>query len=514
MNSYQACPRRAPWAKRSPQHNPRYLANRKSNLIRWRHLLAELDRLDAAAHGVATPFMKALHDIFAAGATRKALARKIRMPLATLKRWERGATPTRRSIHYVDRIESALSMTPGVLRGLLPAVESHLTPISTAAGSSAATPEQPKDDRYQLHPRDVIEHLIQQWRQLCAYKTQRFAWDIDSDIPDEIQNITRWRTFEIPNGKRVRYPWITVVDGRFCGSAAHYFTILAAFVGWMQLSTEYGGLGMKAENAQTLAHFADPQKIRAYVLWRRKRSKGKYTRTTERFLTFASMLCRPETGFLYRFPEIGNSVGIADELSWRDCCSQAGKLISVIKRGISTELVVTRDPAKLYATLINQENPIRIFGEAIKRHIASRPTTGGIREAIWLRDLVMLFLFASCPLRPRNMIELTYTRENTGHLKQTSEGEWIIEIPRALLKNGQHQPDLIAFVVKSARPYLERYLRHYRHHIDTSTYVLPSAKGGGAPWDKLSCRFSKLTARYLDGFRGADGWLRFLGQIS
>ena len=482
----------------------RYRANRKSSLTRWRRLLAELDRHDAAVVGAASPFVKALGDIFAAGATRKGLARSIGMPLATLKRWENGAAPTLRSIHYVDRIERILGMSPGQLRSLLEPLKSAPTADN---GTLAASPEKRKadpEDWYQLQPRDALEPFTTQWQELANYKAQSFAWEEETFVPVDIPEIGKpWRMFEMPPGKRVPYPWLNVIGGQRCGAAEHAFPIVAAYIGWMQLSPEKGGLGMTPSEAQNLGHFADSQKIKAYVLWRKKKSNGAYTRTTTRFLSFAAMLCRPETGFLYRRAELAQSLDIISEEDWRERCSQCLKLINIIRRDIKPKIVITQAPAKKLAGVLAGENPLRLFGNAIKRHIAAHSPSGGMNDAIWARDLVMLFLFASCPLRPRNMSELTYTQNNTGQLKRHSAGEWVIEIPSAQLKNGEHQPELVAYVVKSALPHLERYLKRYRPKFGSSSYVFASRKDDSGPWEGLSNRFSAITGRHLEGSTGA-----------
>lgn len=486
----------------------RYRANRKSSLMRWRRLLAELDRQQAAVAGADAPFVQALKGIFAAGVTRKGLARAISMPLATLKRWENGAKPTARSIHYVDRIERFLGMTPGQLRGLLEPLEVAREAADGASTASHEEGDDPEQDQYQLQPRDATESFQQQWQGLGSYKSQSYAWEDETSIPDDIEDIGRpWRTFEMPPGKKVRYPWISLICGQRCGSAEHAFPIAAAYIGWMQLSPEKGGLGMTSADAQHLGHFADSQKIKAYVLWRKKRAKGIYTRTTIRFLSFAAMLCRPGTGFLYRRTEIAQSLGIVSEEDCRERCSQALKLITIIRRDIKPKVIATQAPAKKYAPLLERGNPLRLFGDAIRRQIAAKPVTGGMSEAIWARDLVMLFLFASCPLRPRNMIEATYAPDNSGQLKRNAAGEWSLEIPRAQLKNGAHQPDLVAFVVKSAWPYLERYLRDYRPAFGPSNYIFASRKDDSGPWERLSARFSNLTGRHLEGCNGAGARL-------
>lgn len=88
-------------------------------------------------------------------------------------------------------------------------------------------------------------------------------------------------------------------------------------------------------------------------------------------------------------------------------------------------------------------------------------------------------------------------------MKRNATGEWLIEIPRAQLKNGAYQAELVAYVVKSAWPHLEHYLTNYRPTFGSSNYVFASRKGDGSPWEGLSIRFSEITGRHLTGCNGA-----------
>jgi hypothetical protein len=67
---------------------------------------------------------------------------------------------------------------------------------------------------------------------------------------------------------------------------------------------------------------------------------------------------------------------------------------------------------------------------AVKMLEAQRPLAGNHDEAVWGRDLLLLALIISNPLRARNLRELTYRPDGTGHLRKTAQGEWRIVIHR------------------------------------------------------------------------------------
>jgi hypothetical protein len=479
-----------------------YIRNRKSSLVRWRRLLSERDAQDAKANGDYTPFEVELRRLFEAGATIKGTARAIGMPLATLKRWLAGAAPTCRSIHYIERIERVFGMAPSHLRGLLPRMKPEPQPAVHGAGSSHNGDEGEAELKLLMAPEDATDECIREWIALKEYKTQSFLWEEEAAIPEDIEDAGRpWRLKVMPPGKKKRCAWIDVVGNQHSGSARHAFGLACAYYGWMQLGHAGGGLGMAPVEAQHLCHLADAEKIRAYVRWRKKKT-GSYTRTTINFLSFASMLCRPSTGFLAVHPEWGRAVGLNNAEQWTKRCARTRSLIALMRRDIRSKLVVTHDRESQLKGALGCKNPLQALAEAIKRHLAAKPLTGGMLEAIWARDHALLYVSASCAVRACNLRELTHTRDNAGHLRRTAAGEWLVVIPRAQLKNGEYRGDLCAYVVPSAWRFLDRYFRDYRPKFGSSSYVFASRDGDQGPWESLSARFRTVTGRTLEGCKG------------
>lgn len=99
-------------------------------------------------------------------------------------------------------------------------------------------------------------------------------------------------------------------------------------------------------------------------------------------------------------------------------------------------------------------------------------------------------------------IELTHTRDDTGHLRRAAAGEWLVVIPRGKLKNGEYREDLHAYVVPSAWWFLDRYFRDYRPKFGSSSYVFASRDGDEGPWESLGARFRTVTGRTLEGCKG------------
>jgi hypothetical protein len=132
----------------------------------------------------------------------------------------------------------------------------------------------------------------------------------------------------------------------------------------------------------------------------------------------------------------------------------------------------------------------------VKRLEAQRPLAGGHEEAIWGRDLLLLALMISNPLRASNMRELTYRPDGTGHLHKTAQGEWRIFIHRHEFMNPWEGRNYDMRVERSVWPYIERYLTSYRHVLDgcRPELVFASSNAPDRMWWGLSQRMRALTA--------------------
>jgi hypothetical protein len=136
---------------------------------------------------------------------------------------------------------------------------------------------------------------------------------------------------------------------------------------------------------------------------------------------------------------------------------------------------------------------------AVKRFEAQRPLTDDHEEAIWGRDLLLLALMISNPLRARNLRELTYRPDGTGHLRRTAQGEWRIFIHRQEFMNPWERRSYDMRVDRSVWPYVERYVTSYRHMLGECRpeLVFASSNAPDRAWWGLSQRMKALTGRNL-----------------
>lgn len=146
--------------------------------------------------------------------------------------------------------------------------------------------------------------------------------------------------------------------------------------------------------------------------------------------------------------------------------------------------------------------------DMIQRMRADRPIGLPRREAVWARDIMLIKILASNPLRRRNLAHLTWRADNTGELYQRLDKSWWIRIQKTKFKNrrgaaGEHNYDCM--VQPSCWPDIERYLFICRPTLlraPTDLVFLTQkrgAKNGHVPWADLSQRVHELTGKYLPG---------------
>jgi integrase len=491
---------------RVDRHPVAYIANRKYLLRAWKKLVTALDREFAAQSGSMTPLQAALQEVLTAGATVKGLAREAKMPASVLRRLCGGGAPTRRSMRYLPRLERLLGMTSGALTDLVGVGRSV-----SSASMPPATPiayremlRQLAQDSYILKKEFAADSLIEEWSSLFRFKTAAFGSVRIVDSTTRARKST-WRLREA--GLPATFgDWVDTLNGRTCPSASVAFQMTSQFVGWLSLDRSRGGLGMPPEDAQSLGHFANTEYLFSYLQWRIDRVGGTPNQSIDRILRFARSLSHPGHGFLIVHPEIGKRVGVPDTAAWEARCRETNEQLKVALRNLP-KMSRARDPFEPIRRILELENPLDAIVDAIRRIDADRPLTGGMKEATWARDRLLIALTASNPLRAANLKLLTWRPDNSGMLRKDSAGGSEIVIEPAQFKNQSGAAGDRPYrmpVQEQLWPFIDAYLRDYwpmlsRGRIDR---VFISAKSPSKVWNGLNRRFEALTRRYLHGCPG------------
>lgn len=501
-----------------------FVKDRKSRLGHWHRLIRALDHEGASIDGTCTPLQLALRALFADGRQIKPTARKVGMSYATLTQWTKGALPRFDTEHHLKRLEAVCELAPGSLTDLLPyaigkdpkaaAVAGPVIPYRARLVAQIA-------DEYRLQDRDASLVVRDEWQGLISHKSSIPLPGLPSNVSSIRQPTRRsslreaiaanvktrdkqWRVVETrsPLGAE---RWTDGIDGRLCRTAAIAWSFVSGFFGWAQLPLERGGAAL-APAALTLGLLSDTDLVLSHMEWREARSGGINGGITS-FLQFAKMLCHPDTGYLLTHPEIGQRVGVKDPKAWRDRCVAAHVWMGESKRKLDRIVTVGRDPKDPLLASLDLPMPLDNFVTAVRRCETCRPSTGGEWEAVWARDLLLLALTMSNPLRVRNLRELTYRADSTGQLRKTRAGEWRIFIGRTDFKNvkgaAKHK-DYDQAIDPSVWPYIERYLADYRAVLGGSRpeLVFVSSENPNVEWKGLARRYAYLTRRYVPGCPG------------
>ena len=493
---------------RSEQRPAAYIANRKSLLKQWRELVLRLDREDASGRGEASPLQAALQQIFAEGASIKGTARVLGIPLASLRRWLRGATPQRGSERYFRRLERFFGMPSGALTDLLPKLGREL--VSQAATQTIAYRMRLRmaiTKPYAMSADSASAEFQDEWTSLVRFKTDLHGGVLEPTSPRGSRTAL-WRLTPMMSESRRADAWIDTLGVQLCRTARINFAFAAQFFGWLMMDIKEGGLALPKAQAQTLGQFTNRENLKSYLNWRIKRSGGVISGACSQVLIFVAMLCHPEHGFLVTRTDIGRRLGLESE-EWRERCRETKEYANRVRQNMQPRQRKSRDPFEPIKETLALDNPLDAIADALRRLEADRPMTSGLKEAIWARDRLLLALSASNPLRALNLKELTYREDGSGQLRKDKGGRWRIVIPKESFKNeagAAKDRNYDQVVQEQVCPIVETYLRDYRPMLASAdndrVFVSSGKRSDSGVWVGLNRHYEALTRRYLHGCPG------------
>ncbi|MGF6858476.1 hypothetical protein [Paraburkholderia sp. CI3] len=481
-----------------------YIANRKSLMGKWCSLVTHLDRVDAAGANCMSPFQSALSELLTRSRTTVAgLARAAGISKSTLGGWLKGALPNPRAVPSLKRLERFFALDSNTLLSL--AYErQYFRPVETAsaikipyrARLAAAT-----QDMYRL--KCVSDSLAREWSDLVTHKTEKLP---------ELQRYSRgvWVTTDLVTEAETDRNRYCFTKGKYVPTARIVWVHVTCFLGWLNRTRERGGAGLSSDEVQTLAWFSSKRMVHRYLKWRIERAEEKVHGGVLEFASLVASLNHPQHGYLTQMPELRERLpeGHRPQV-WKDACQEAYTWAAETKKNLQVAGVeLSREPMAPIKTVLELDDPLEAVADMISRMKSCRPITGGAHEAIWARDLLLIKLMASNPLRAKNMKLLTYRADNTGNLYRRPDGRWFIRIEKRAFKNAKgaaKSRDYDMPVNHVAWADIERYLNVYRPMLpdaDKVDFVFLSStdeqsEGYVGVWKSLNRRVFYLTRRYL-----------------
>jgi len=485
-----------------------YIANRKSLLGKWSSLLNQLDRLEALANNTNTPFQLALQDILKQANTNPTqLAKVLGINKQTFQRWLKGGQPRQTALPALRRIEAFFALERNALVTLAfefnyykPADESS-TKIEYRERLAAFC-----KDHYRL--KTISEQLALEWSELMVHKTEKLPLL-------KRQARGAWVTTEyITEGKTDRNRHLFVKD-KYVPTSKVVWTSLIAYLGWMCRETSLGGAGFAVGDTQSLAWLTHKSMIHRYLKWKLERANDKVHYGILEFVKQVKALTHPVHGYLTQMPLLNEHLPeYARHKSWEDGCNEAFEWATDMKRNLSSESIEhSREPMEPIKHILELPEPLQAIGDMTDRMRACRPATGGVDEAIWARDLLLIRIMISNPLRAKNIKLLTYKPNNSGGLYKKDDGSWNIRIEKRAFKNVRGAAgveDYDVGITPNVWPAIEKYLQVYRPMLpdaDNVDFVFLSSStekpdGYIGPWESLNRRVFHITKRYLWGCPG------------
>lgn len=489
--------------ERTTGKSQKQITNLKSAITFWRQAVLEFDTANALANSKNTPFQSQLIEMIGEF-TIKRVSIQAHVPYDMLLGWTAGKRPRASSIKYLARLEKFFGMQHGgltELTGLSHAARFHPPAENSRRIEYRETLAARTGDHYWLKP-PPESALRAQWAAFMTYKT--------APVPTLMRSSKgRWRISPLPLERNTPANWFRFHQSQEVPSAGPAWAKVAGFLGWCALPIERGGAGISVESLQTMAWLVDPELLQRYVQWRRARDTKLTTAVPEMLGWFQSLL-RANEGYFPQSPWLQKTLPVKyQDVEWATLCAHQFEVCRQLLESMRGEVEVSRDPFDPITDIVELDEPFEALADMVQRMRAERPVGNPQAEAIWARDLLIIKLLASNPLRLRQFAHLTWRPDNTGNLYQKSDGSWHIRWRSRFFKNARFAAGDMNYdspVQETVWPDIEAYLFKYRSrmlHEPTDLVFLVSRRNTKSrarphvPWLELSRRVETLTRRYL-----------------
>lgn len=488
----------------------RTVSNTKSAFRHWKDAVIAHDTIQAAHEGKATPFQSTLTTLLGNRAAAT-VAKRVGIPRDMMYGWIKGKTPRGHNVNHLLRLEAFFGLERHSLVQLsgMRLIGQRQERVGKAPAPIVYRTILGDLTRQIYGEKPAPESLLRrQWTEFMRYKTA-------AALPVGLQRTRRgrWRFSPCPLTAPTDANWWAFLEGREVASARYGWGNTAMYLGWLKMSPEAGGAGLNPSETQSMAWLAVPDYIEAYLDWRKTRS-GRRNQGAIQALAFLTALVRPRFGFLRQHPEWQATLPKRyRKEKWEAMCDRQFDLLEQLASSYYNEIEVSRDSFEPLRHLIDQKNPMDSVADMIQRMRAARPVGAApSKEAIWARDLVLIKILASNPLRRRNLAHLTWRADNTGELYQKSDKSWWIRIPKHKFKNWYGAAQDVPYdspVHASAWIDIEKYLFTLRPILMVAptdlVFLTRKSKKPGAkhtPWVDMGATVKTLTANYLPSCHG------------
>lgn len=413
----------------------------------------------------------------------------------TMLDWLSGAIPRR--TRDIVKIERYFELPSGTLSSK---IDFGVAKSTMALLKSRESANALKRDAYLY--KNVSEKVRSEWSGLLHFYTAPY-------LLNKMQRNSTWRVKPVELvGSAHLIQWSSTTPNGVCPTAQIVWGYVSGFLGYLIREKALGGAEMRDEQL-SLALLSDASLVLAYIEFRRNRN-GAYTESINKLLIFAIALLRKDTGFLRQQPVFGASLlePVAGS-DWDAWCDKNRDVLDSVYRDLKKGQHIKRgrDPKEPIATILAEEHPIhtliRMADTMSERFILDQCT---IMRATGKRDVLLVKMLISNPLRVHHYSIMTYRKDNTGNLYQDSYGAWRLRFAPSDFKNQKGAASKEYDVMLSPWLYvdIEEYLNIYRptmkYASETDRVFMQNSKYGTRNyWDTsmISTRLLNLTRHYI-----------------
>ena len=452
----------------------RTVQDRCELMVHWQEFFSQMHDLDSLPKTFPEALVEAMRRV---EMTTGALSRATGIDAQRLRTWEAGTNaPNGSRIDDLLAVELALRLPSGRLSNRLGLAALTWASARASMRSGGATrtafgERMSALGKQKLHYIDWPEgQLRRQWQDVIAFKS-------DALRPDAVPGNT-WRLKMLRNSG-ARLSQANVLDGMVCSAADASWSFIGGYLGWLTLADEHGGCGLAPEQVTSLAWLANADKVLKYLAWKQRRA-GMVHKGIIQVLVNCCMLLRPGSGWIWLHSELagtidsthrlvdldGRSAAEAQSL-WREKCSSVHAVYMertkrLCARGVQKQ---SRDVIASIRDILAERRPLQIVMSMVaKLERMAPPVSNFVARAIWFRDILLLKMLASNPLRVSHFAIMRYSADNLGNLYRKADGAWGLRFCAADFKNEKHaaQEDYDADIPKSIWPDIERYIAQGR----------------------------------------------------
>ena len=467
-------------------------ADRRSHLNKWKSIA---DAIESKARGTAKPlksFNVALRDsLVASNMSKAAFITNTGVSKSVLAKWLSGAQPNQRTITAIHRAENTLGLSRGSLTNLIRLEDKPLTSSFSGEIGYRARLAVAIQNPFKLRPEEVSAGLLKEWKDLFRYKTSVIV-----SLKRTAQGVWRLKPIE----KCAKTVQEACINNLASPSASIMWASILNFLGFLRLPIDQEGYGLNLHEVQTIAWFAHPDAINAYLEFIKRRSGGISHGSHQRICGQVLGLLCPDYGYLAQQPEFMKKLELSlipSNMDWGMMCEKTSEVAKVWKNQSKDKSRSTEEPIAALLALPYALDPIFKAIKQLDVKAAGMPS-GGVVQARLKRDALLLAFLVSNPLRVLNFKIMTWFPDNTGNLYKDGNTSWRLRFDANDIKTDKpYNVKIAGWLVNRLEAYIEEYRNTLLESRQSNCLFISSKETNAVKWESLDRHIQDLTKKLV-----------------